>query len=144
MATGVNSTIIGTSKYYKIFAWLMIIFVFVLLLSNFLLIPVLGITGAALASAISTFIFNFIRFAFLYNKFNLQPFNLQYLTVFAIGIFAFLGGYYLPKSDPFWLDLITRSILVSVLYLVPIYLFKISIDINNSANNIFAFLKRKI
>ena len=131
MSTGVNNSIIATSKYYKAQTIFMIIFVLIVIVSNYLLIPVLGIVGAAVASAISLFLFNLMRWIFLWYRFNLQPFNYRYLIVLLFAIIAFIPGYYLPKIDPFYIDIVIRSGIIFIIFCVLIYFFKLSEDINN-------------
>lgn len=136
MTTGINGSIIGTSKYYKMFTWFMLIFVVIIIVSNFIFIPLWGITGAAFASAISTLAFNVIRYIFILYKYNLQPFNIKYLYLIIISALVFLIGIYFPVINPFWLDLIIRSSLISLTFIIPIYYFKISPEINISIKSL--------
>ena len=66
MAAGVNQEIVGTSKYYKIDLLFYIFLAVIAVITNLIFIPKFGITGAAMASAISIFLFNTIRFFFLF------------------------------------------------------------------------------
>ncbi|MGQ9620071.1 MAG: lipopolysaccharide biosynthesis protein, partial [Bacteroidales bacterium] len=75
MATGANSSILGTSRYFKVQTWMLIFLVVIIIAANLVLIPLLGITGAAIGSAAALTLLNILRFLFLFNKFRLQPYN---------------------------------------------------------------------
>ena len=66
MLTGANGLIIGYSKYYRVGMIFIIILVIIVLILLYTLIPIWGITGAAVAIAVALFLNNFMRFIFLY------------------------------------------------------------------------------
>ena len=66
MSTGANGQIISTSKYYKIGLLFLVILITLSLGLMFLLIPIWGIKGAAIAIAASLLIQNLINFLILY------------------------------------------------------------------------------
>ena len=134
MSTGANSSILGSSKYYKVQTVFLLVLVVLLVITNFLLIPVLGITGAALGGAVSLTILNLLRFLFLYYKYGLQPFNFKFIKVAAIGIVAYLITMLLPVLPNFILDIFVRSTILTVLFCLPVYLLKISPDINEKVD----------
>ena len=143
MATGVNGTVIGTSRYYRLYAYFMIMFVAVIIITNYLLIPIYGITGAAIASAIATFIFNFVRWFFLWYKFRLQPFNLKFMYICIITVVSYYAGYLIPAIEPFWIDIFIRSTVVSVVFIIPVISFSISEDVNKKLRAIYGkFINR--
>lgn len=136
MSTGANSSILGSSKYYKVQTVFLLVLVVSLVLTNLLLIPTFGITGAALGGAVSLSILNLLRFLFLYYKYDLQPFNYKFIIVAAIGICAYLITSLLPTLHVFVLDIFVRSGILAVLFCLPVYLLKISPDINEKADEI--------
>ena len=139
MATGANSSLIGTSVYYKIQSYLLLVLVVVLIILNLLLIPVFGLTGAALSSAASLAILNLLRYLFLYYKYRLQPYNLRFVYVIIIGILAYLLAGAIPVKFHYSIDLLIRSSVFSLIFLLPVYFFKISVDLNKAADS---FLKK--
>ncbi len=143
MSTGANSSILGSSKYYKVQTVFLLVLVVLLVITNLLLIPVLGITGAALGGAVSLTILNLLRFSFLYYKYGLQPFNLNFVIVAAIGIGAYLITMLLPVLPNFILDIFVRSTILTVLFCLPVYLLKISPDINQKADDVLMVLGMK-
>ncbi|MGB3586953.1 MAG: oligosaccharide flippase family protein [Tunicatimonas sp.] len=131
MAGGMSDAIVGYSEYYKmntIFnaGWLLLI-----ILTNVMLIPKLGISGAALASLISVATVTITRFWFVYQKFGMQPYRKKHLLVILIALGTYFIISLLPTYSPFWLDLLFRSGLVMLLFGVSIYFFRISPEIND-------------
>lgn len=143
MSTGANSSILGSSKYYKVQTVFLVILVILLILNNLLLIPTFGITGAAIGGAVSLSILNLLRYLFLLYKFGLQPFNYRFLVVAGIGIGAYLVTTLLPPLPNFIADIFVRSTILSVLFCLPVYLLKLSPDINDKADEVLKMLKIK-
>lgn len=141
LTTGANSSIMGTSIYYRLQTVFLLILVTLLITSNLLLIPRFGITGAAIGSAFSITILNILRFLFLYIKYKLQPYNIRFLWVLLIGIVSFLIAFSIPTISSFIIDILVRSSLFTALFCLPIYFFKISEDINHKADEILRKLK---
>jgi O-antigen/teichoic acid export membrane protein len=141
MITGANGAIIGTSKYYKVQTIFLIILVVLLVVTNLLLIPRLGINGAAIGSAISLSVLNLLRYLFLLYKYQLQPFNIQFLYVALIGVASYLVSMLLPPLSNYIVDIFVRSSLLLVLFCTPVYAFRISGDINSKTDQILKKLK---
>ena len=136
MSTGINSMIIQTSEYYKINTLFIFIFLILLIVSNIILIPILGITGAAIGSLISNAFSNLLRFVFLKKKYNMQPFDYRIPLLILIGGFSYLVGYIIPTFENFVIDIIVRSSITGILFMILVLKLKISDDINNSVNHI--------
>lgn len=143
LTTGANSSILGSSKYYKIQTLFLVGLVILIVIANFLLIPLYGINGAAIGSAISLTILNIARFLFLFYKFNLQPFNIRFLYVALIGGISYFISMFLPPLPNYILDIIFRSSMIMILFCAPIYFLKISEDINVKADEYLRMLKFK-
>ena len=141
MSTGANSSILGSSPYYKIQTGFLIILVISLIITNLILIPIYGITGAAIGGALSLSILNLLRYLYLWYKFNLQPFNLKFVLVAAIGIVAYFISSLLPVLPNLIADILVRSSILTILFCLPVYLLKISPDINEKADEILKAIK---
>jgi O-antigen/teichoic acid export membrane protein len=141
MATGVNQEIVGTSKYYKVDLLFYLFLVVVAVITNLIFIPIYGITGAALASAISIFLFNTIRFLFLLYVFKIQPFSLNTLKVLGVFFLTLLASYLITPINNFVIDLILRSLIIIVLFGGFMLLFKISDDVQNIVTAIILRIK---
>jgi O-antigen/teichoic acid export membrane protein len=130
MATGVNGNVIALSKYYRMGLVFLLILVVTVIVSMFMFIPLWGISGAAAAIALAFLVNNLMRFLFLKMKYGMQPFSFKFVSVSIIFLLAISITFLLPniKLLP---DIILRSSIFSILYLVLIYLSKISEDLRN-------------
>ena len=141
MATGANGLVISFSKYYRMGLWFLLILLVLVFTSMFLLIPVWGITGAAVAIALSFLINNIMRFVFLYRKYKMQPLSYHFLIV----IIAFSGAYFIGHILPelsLIPDILVRSTIFTFVYMIFIVGFKISEDLNNTLFTIWLRMKR--
>lgn len=144
MATGLNGMIISTSKYYRYQSMFIFFLLFLVIITNYIFIPRYGITGAAMASLLSTIIYNLIRAGFLYLKFRMQPFNYRFLIVLAAIILSFLVGSYLQSLDNWFIRTVLICLTVLILYLIPILLLRVSVDINSSITNSYKFILQRL
>ena len=144
VAMGVNGAIILNSKYYRFDLYANLFLLAVTFLSNYLFIPdssplkelgIVGINGAAFATALSIFLFNFIKFVFIYVKVKLHPFDIK--TLYSILLLLFV--YYVVDSlsldlSPYLNILLNSSI--SLIIFVPILLYtKLSLELLSIYNN---------
>ncbi len=90
LTTGINSIIIGYSKYYFLTPFCTIFLGILAIVSNLLLIPRFGITGAAIASLASLFIYNCIMVILVQALLKIQPFTWKCLQI-AITLAAAFG-----------------------------------------------------
>ena len=135
---GINTTIIVNSKYYRWQTYQLLAFTVVLIVTNLLLIPPYGIIGAAVASLISKLFLNLMKYVFIWWRFKMQPFTYKHILLTVTGIAAWYLSTLLPALPNYIADIIVRSALISVLYLVPVYYLNISEDINKRADEILA------
>jgi len=142
IALGVSPHIIVNSKYYKYLSYFLFGFAVFLIITNLLLIPVLGIVGAAIASLISKFIFNLVKFVFLYKKFKLQPFSIKFIYLIIIGLSTYWISTLLPPFTNYIIDILVRGALITILFSIPVYYFRISEDINAKVNDVINRYKR--
>ncbi len=142
MAGGVNNMILFTSKYYKIHTLFILILVILIIVSNLIFIPKYGIVGAALASALSNFIFMLMEFIFLKVKFKFQPYNFKFLIVIAIGGLSYLISYFIPVFDNYIIDIIVRSLVITIFFGGMILVFRLSEDIDQKARQLFNLIKK--
>lgn len=129
-ATGINGGIIVTSKHYRFDLFFVLLLIGLTISTNYFLIPLYGITGAAIATCTTAFIYNFGKFFFVKYKFGLQPFTQKTSLTVLIGALLFGLSYLLPVLDVFWIDLIYRSAILGGLYLAAILYFDLSPEIS--------------
>lgn len=137
MAIGANGLLIGLSKFYRYQTYFIVVFGLFVIGTNLVLIPKFGIVGAALASLISKFLFNLIRFIFTLIKFRIQPYNYRFLLVILFSAIAYLTSWAIPVFSHFIIDIILRSTVILTVYTLLVYHFKISDEINQLIRSIF-------
>ena len=130
MMTGLNSEIIMYSKYYRFNLYLTLFLAVTNFLANLVLIDQYGITGAAMATCFSFFLYNVIKFLFIKIKFGFQPFSVMLIPVIAFGIGAWFVCYWLSNTSNPWINMFYKGALFSLLYGLAIWKFKLSPDIN--------------
>lgn len=141
MATGVNGAIILNSKYFRFDLYSTLFLVVVAVILNYLLIPTYGILGAAIGTASAIFLYNLIKVVYVWIKFHMQPFDWQMLLILSIGALVLLASFQISTIVNIYLDLLIRSILVGIGYLLPILALKISPDLNNLVKQILQKIK---
>jgi len=136
IALGISPHIIVNSKHYRYLSYFLITFALLLIITNYIFIPIYGIVGAALATLISKLIYNLVKFIFLYYKFKLQPFTYKIILLYFIGFLSYWVSTLLPQQANFIVDIILRSIIITIAYSLPVYYLKISEDINNKVDTV--------
>jgi O-antigen/teichoic acid export membrane protein len=132
MSTGVNGIVIVTSKYYRYHTFLVILLLILVVISNLIFIPLFGIIGAAMASAISLLFNNGARYLLLLVKFKMQPFNYRYLIVLSGAVLIYLVLKLISfESGNIYVNIFLVSSVSSVMFGIIVYFSKASEDINN-------------
>lgn len=142
MATGVNGTIIINSRHYRFDLYTNILLVILTVATNLLLIPVYGIIGAAIATALSIFVYNIVKFVYVWVKFKMQPF--QWSAAFVVVIAAICLGisWQIPYLINFYIDLIVRSVIIAIFFTGAILIFRLSDDVQNLVNESIRRIKK--
>lgn len=146
MSTGLNSELIGISKFYRFNFHISLMLIGVAFALNWFLIPRYGFYGAAWSATIALAIFNIAKMLFLWKKMHLLPFTNKSWLVLVGGACAGLAGYFMPHiyhpghTGIIYLltDTILRSALVVVVYTVLLLLLKPSADLDTYLKSIKA------
>ena len=140
LLTGVNVMIVSNSKYYSSLLVFILYLTIVTILTNYFLIPRMGITGAALASLVALSSYNIILIVYLWLKMKIQPFSVKTIWVIIIlGLLYMLNGL-MPRVTNLWVDIIYRSLALSSLFILIIYRLRISMEINEVIRYVVALL----
>lgn len=126
MFFGLNGAIFTTSKKYKYdiyFTLLLIVGVYSL---NLALIPIWGIAGAAISTAIALIVYNIGRILFVWYAYKIHPFHKNQFIIIGIGIVTlfvgeFIGAYFINK----WMRLVFETILFGTVFILPIYILEL-------------------
>ena len=138
---GNNNAIIFNSKYYKAVLFLGLLLAFFAITLNMLFIPMYGINGAALATLISITLYSLAKLLFVVVKMKLYPFSNKTLLSFGILITTFLLFYYWDFPFNPILNIVLKSILVTILYVFVNYKLVISAEFNQVVDSILKKLR---
>jgi O-antigen/teichoic acid export membrane protein len=141
MASGANNSIIFNSDKYKFGAFLLIFLVLIAFVSNIIFIPILGIEGAALATAIAAFLYNLLKYLFILKQFKMQPFNRKSFLLLLFMLVTLAVGLALPWIFNNFMSIIYRSVIMTAIYSGLVFYFKIDQGLNDS---VLKILKRLI
>ncbi|MEA2042241.1 MAG: oligosaccharide flippase family protein [Bacteroidota bacterium] len=130
MASGVSAGIISLSKDYKVHAYIMIVMIASVIISNMLLIPAYGMNGAAMASMLSVFVTILLRFLFLYFKHGLQPYKIKHLLIIITAAAVLFLNSFLPYLSNLYIDILVRSSLIGIVFITTAYFLRLSEDAN--------------
>lgn len=143
MTGGLNGYIINVSRYYKLTTYLIGSAVIFCLAANWVLIPILGMMGAAVSYFLTMLLLNFIYWLFVKIKFGLQPFGKAHIFIIVISFICFFIGLYLPLTANIYLNTIYRSGIVVIIYCFLSYKLKISEDINAVLDKLLLRINKK-
>lgn len=126
---GNNNAILFNSNYYRIVLFLGFILAILAVLLNAILIPIYGIYGAAYATFISIVVYNICKVGFVYVKFKMIPFTLNtFKTIIVLGTFICAFYFWEFPFHPI-LNIILKSMFISLFYAIIVYRFNLSEDI---------------
>jgi len=147
MAGGSSNAIITYSKYYKTTTLFLVIYTVLIVITNFIFIPIFGILGAAIATLASIVIYDLMKFIFIKIKFGFNPFGFQYIIVLIFSTVIYFMVNLIPDPNNFILDIAIDSILTSVLFYLIIWRLPIGRDIkmmiDRIAQNTLEFFRTK-
>ncbi len=141
MSAGLNATILMTSKKYRYDLFFTLTMVCFAVAANMLLIPQLGMEGAALASALTLILFNLLRIAFIQHHYRIQPFARKQVLVPVIMAFVMALS---ARVDPFvhvLVDLPVRSAVAIAMLLLPVRALRISPELNRWTEELWGKIK---
>ena len=135
--TSVNTDIISSSKFYRYQTYFMFAMVFILIGLNIWLIPIYGMMGAAISTMVAIVLTNLFRTIFIKWKLHLSPFttkNIWMLFIMAATLFIayFVDGLLNMSSI---MHIFICGSIITLLYWLPVVLFKISPDISQVISN---------
>ena len=132
VSVGVNGAIISTSNYYKFDLYINVFLILIIIITNSIFIPLYGIVGAAMATALAILIHNIIKTLVVYSLFKIQPFQLSTFKVILLTVLVFIVLNLIPFSliDSHIVRILVRSISIGLVYSFVVIWFKISDDIN--------------
>ena len=145
MYFGINGTIFTTSKKYKydlVFTLFLLVIVYSL---NYWLIPIYGITGAAISTGLAFVIYNAGRLLFVYFSYNLHPFTISQMKVIALFALNVVLFEFMPTIfNHRLLDVVFNSTLFSATFILVIFALNLEPEIKNYTKKGIQFLNSKL
>ena len=138
---GNNNAILYNSDYYRLVLVLGVILVIVAVALNLIFIPKLGVNGAAIATFMASVGYALSKIGVVYAKFKMQPFTKETLWVLLVLISFGLGFYFWDFAFNPFLAIVLKSILISGLYVLCVYIFDLSPEVTHWIKGLV--LKRK-
>jgi O-antigen/teichoic acid export membrane protein len=129
LGTGVNSQVIGTSIHWRFELFSGIILMALTIPLNYILAKRMGLIGPAIADLVTFFIYNAIRWFFLYRKYKLQPFDRKTVQALLLagGIFFVCDRLFSAVHGLVWM--FVRSAVFIVLYATGVLALRLSEDV---------------
>jgi len=127
---GSNGLIMNYSPYFKYDIIIKLSLVALTVGTNYIFIPIYGIKGAAMATALSVSLNNLLISLLIYIKSGIHPFTLRTVALFGLFALGFVVNYFIPELNNAWTDAVLRSVIVSAVFLGLLYKTKLSSDIN--------------
>lgn len=136
-AAGVNGVILASSRYFKYDSLFHLGLIGVTITANLIFIPLYGITGAALAAAITFLIFNLFRYVFILVAFKMQPFTYKSPLIILVSLITYFAIVQIPALDNFIFDFLLRSFLIVIAFGLSTHYLNLSEDINSALKDAF-------
>lgn len=115
LITGVNSVIIIYSQKYKYHMYLLIFLALINIVLNYFFIKTMGITGAAVATGLSYFLFNVGKYIFVKKSFQFSIVWKDHLKIGLMTLTVFFVIYIIPFAWHPIINIILKSLLISLL-----------------------------
>jgi len=129
MATSINGIIIAHSKFFRFNLYVLLFLAVFNVSANLILIPRFQILGAAIATALSVFLFNILKLIFIKYQFNLQPFSQKTLLLFALSLLTWFLASFIPDTGIPVLNILLRSVFIVLFYGIGFLGMNISPDV---------------
>ncbi|WP_034059043.1 oligosaccharide flippase family protein [Lacinutrix jangbogonensis] len=136
---GINNAIIFNSNYYRILLFFGVLIIIVAVILNYILIPTYGIKGAASATFFALFLYGSLKVWYVKKKFNMHPFSVNTLYSLLLIFVLSVSFYFWEFSFHPILNILLKSVLVTAIYGLLVYRFRLSEDITYILNK---FLRR--
>lgn len=125
----ITQVIYSSDNFWKGGATLIGVMVFTLLM-NLVLVPKFGLTGAAMATALSAMLYFIAKFIIVYRSFRLQPYSFDTLKILVGIVGCVLITYYMPTPYNAIISILFRSVFATFIYVMYVYLLNLAPELN--------------
>ncbi|QED36849.1 oligosaccharide flippase family protein [Antarcticibacterium arcticum] len=127
---GNNNSILFNSDYYRLVLGVGVVLAILAFIFNMIFIPQFGIMGAAIATFLAFFIYNTSKIYIVLQKFKMHPFTLKTGFILIVTGVLTAGFYYWEFTFHPIINILLKSLLVSLVYIGIAYKFNFSQDVN--------------
>ncbi|MDN3644552.1 oligosaccharide flippase family protein [Lutimonas halocynthiae] len=137
LSLGTNGAILTNSKYYRMLFYYAIGMAVSVVVLNKILIDIMGIQGAALATFIVVAIFSMLKLLYVNIKMKIQPFTSK--TVILLGIIGLLYAVFGFMALPFnpFVNILIKSSLLTLIFGFLVIRIKLSSEMNQMLRKYF-------
>ncbi|MEQ8323347.1 MAG: polysaccharide biosynthesis C-terminal domain-containing protein [Vicingaceae bacterium] len=144
MLTGINQVIIVITKYFRYDTYASIALGILTVVTNIIFIPILGLEGAALATMLSVVLYHTFKFFLIKVKLKMVAFTSKTIWAMLLLLFTYIVSVLLPVPfENFVLNMIFRSLILSVIYFTTLYVTGISEDIKSVMKSYLDLMKKR-
>jgi len=126
---GVSSQLLFYSGLHKKLTLIMYVYLLLLVVLNLIFIPLYGIIGAAIATMLSKIIATTLKWYYLRKEIDIQVIGYRQLVIVALGILVYFLSQWIHLDNPYF-HFILRSAFISLAFLIPLYILRLSEDMN--------------
>ncbi|MDR0710856.1 MAG: lipopolysaccharide biosynthesis protein [Prevotellaceae bacterium] len=127
-----GGVLISFSKYYYWSLYFTFVLVAIGILTNYLLIPIWGISGAAVASTLTCLLFYLAQQWIVRVKVKGIPYSFGMVKLIAIFFIVATVNHFLARYSNPWVDGVYRTAIVSSISVALLYFLKVSDDVNSA------------
>ena len=131
MATGINFPILVNSDRYIYGSVFLIALVAITFVGNLLLIPRIGMMGAAITACIGNVVYNGLKFEFIRRRFGMQPLDRTTFKITALITIIVLVGWSIPIPWSPVPAILIRAVLASAAYVIAIGRFRLGDELRD-------------
>ncbi|MBO6606570.1 lipopolysaccharide biosynthesis protein [Psychroserpens sp.] len=135
---GNNNAILFNSDYYRAVLVFGVGLAIMAIVLNMVLIPRLGINGSALATFIAIAVYNTVKIIYVHAKFKMLPFTIATLKTLCLLIVFVLIFYFWDFTFHPIVNILLKSVLIGLAYLLLVLRLRLSEDISSSVNAFFS------
>jgi len=137
-----GAILVSLSKYYYWGLFFTLFITITGIATNLLLIPILGITGAAIGSVVTCLLSNAVQQWIVMMKIKATPFSKGLLKILILILALYGLNVLLPQWSPNpYVDCIYRTLIVGSITLLSVYKLKISDEINSIMDNFLQLIR---
>lgn len=131
-ANGYNGLLINYSPQFRYDLYFKIITAVITVITNYIFISAFGITGAAVATALTIILINVFIQVFIYRHYQMHPFSRNMLYIIGLGMVCLLVNLLIPViRQHFAIDLFVRSSIATILYAALLIGMRIAPDFSD-------------